>query len=138
MVIESTTSRNKAVDVVSALFLLEIIIDHVLTNSGCNNTKFSYVIRMFPTFMPWFFFKAGMMFKSPKGMSEQVRYRSKKLFYPFFVWSIIPCVIMLPLIVLNEGFVSYLKVIVSSLAFAYGPYNTPLLFLASLFFIYVF
>ena len=131
------SNRNNAIDVISGVFILEIIFDHILTNAGYNQSSYKYMMQILPAFMPWFFFKAGIMYKHAIGVRNTIRDRAQKLLYPFIIWSLIPCVIMLPLMLINKNFISYLKIVASSLYYAHGPFNTPLWFLASLFFTYI-
>jgi len=131
--------RNKAIDTISGFFILEIIIQHVLQNSELYEGSFfeKYIIRLLPAFMPWFYFKAGLMFKQPSNIKKNIKSRAVKLLYPFAVWSLIPCILVLPFFIYEGNMYDYIKEIVGSLYYAHGPFNTPLWFLPSFFFVYI-
>lgn len=126
--------RNRTIDAISGFFILEIIIQHILQNSGLYDGSFfeKYIIRYFPAFMPWFYFKAGLMYKQPLNFKEAIKSRAIKLLYPFIVWSIIPSVLVLPFFILDRNLSEYIREIGGSLYYAHGPFNTPLWFLPSL------
>lgn len=132
-------TRNLPIDVISGFFIIEIIIQHVLQNCNLYNDSWfeKYIIGWLPIFMPWFFFKSGIMFKKPTTFNKCFSYRWSKLIYPFIIWSIVPSLLMFPLVVYREGMGQYFKNIIYSLAYAYGPYNLPLWFLITLFMSYI-
>ena len=134
---KSTDCRNSFIDIVSGVFVVEIIIQHLLQNANLAEGSFysDYVIRYLSVFMPWFYFKAGMMYDHSYGI-EAVKKRSRKLLWPFFTWSAIASIIILPMALYNNDFVWWCKKIGSALYYGQGPHNAPLWFLLSLFFVY--
>lgn len=134
---QNTLIRNSFVDIVSGIFVVEIIIYHLLLRANLAEGSFysDYVIRYLSVFMPWFYFKAGMMFNHNYGI-EGVKKRSRKLLWPFFTWSLIASIIMLPLALYKGDFVWWCKKIGNALLYGQGPHNVPLWFLLSLFLVY--
>lgn len=136
--VTNNKQRNNTIDAISAIFIIEIVLQHILQNSNLyENSLYQKIVLVLPVFMPWFYFKAGLMFKKPKGLKGCIMYRSEKLLRPFVIWSIIPAMIVLPFYLINGNILQFLKACVSSLFYAHGVFNTPLWFLASLFQVYV-
>lgn len=130
--------RNNAVDVISGIFVIEIIVQHILQNSKLYDGSFySKMVIFMPVFMPWFYFKAGMMYKGGMGIKTCIKYRGRKLLRPFIIWSIIPSLLVLPAYYKNNEIIAYMKICIGSLYHAHGIFNSPLWFLVSLFFCYI-
>lgn len=124
--------RNAWFDTISGLFILLIVIQHILQNCGIYDGYFfeRYLVRAFPAFMPWFFYKSGLFFRY--NISGFARSQVKKLLYPFFIWSLIPSLLVLPFYILNSGMYDFFINILRSLYYAHGVFNAPLWFLPSL------
>lgn len=131
--------RNSMIDIISGLFIVEIVILHILQNSGLYEGSYfqKIVIRFFMVFMPWFYFKAGLMYKQTENKKNAIIRRSIKLMWPFLIWSIIGIIVMLPLYWINSDMHTYFWTIIADFYYAQGPFNTPLWFLPSLLFVYV-
>ena len=124
--------RNVWFDTISGLFILLIIIQHILQNCGIYDGYFfeRYIVRAFPAFMPWFFYKSGLFYRNNiPGFSKNQVY---KLLHPFFIWSLIPCLLVLPFYLMNGEMCNYFINIITSLYYAHGVFNAPLWFLPSL------
>lgn len=91
-------NRNHIIDIVSALFVIEIVIAHLLQKTGYFENSFykEYVIRFLGAFLPWFYFKAGLMFNYKYG-TDMIWKRCKKLLWPYMTWSILSSLLALPL-----------------------------------------
>ena len=131
-------TRNSFIDIVSGLFVVEIIIEHLLQNAEIAEGSFysDYVVRFFSAFMPWFYFKAGMMFKEVY-WKDGILKRVKKLFYPFITWSVVGSLLIFPLALINSDIIWWGKKILSAFFYGQGAHNVPLWFLLSLFFVYI-
>lgn len=126
--------RNNWFDTISGLFILLIVIQHILQNCGIYDGYFfeRYIVRAFPAFMPWFFYKSGLFFRYTK--TGFARGQVNKLLYPFLIWSFIPSLLVLPFYIVDGEIYNYFINILRSLYYAHGVFNAPLWFLPSLFF----
>lgn len=80
------TKRIKYLDIASGIMTIWVILFHAMYPMyGTNELK---VVPWLYYFMPWFFYKAGMMFR-PKEMKKEVSTGWRKLMLTFFVWSLI-------------------------------------------------
>lgn len=136
---EIRSTRNPMMDIVSGLFILEIVVQHLLQNTNLSEGTFwsNYFEHFFLAFMPWFYFKAGYMVKNSKeGLWSNIQNRGIRLLYPYLVWSIIPSVLILPFFLIEHEVMHWINNIAYGLIYAQGAFNTPLWFLPSLFFVY--
>lgn len=79
-------NRLKYLDIASGIMTIWVIVFHALYPMyGTEELK---VIPWLYYFMPWFFYKAGMMFH-PKEMKRELSNGWKKLMITFFIWSLI-------------------------------------------------
>lgn len=127
-------TRNNWFDTISGLFILLIVIQHILQNCGIYDGYFfeRYIVRAFPAFMPWFFYKSGLFFRYNK--TGFARSQVNKLLYPFLIWSFIPSLLVLPFYIVDGEIYNYFINILRSLYYAHGVFNAPLWFLPSVFF----
>lgn len=56
--------REKYLDAVCGIMIVWMIVGHIINSCGLIESRF-YVLgnHMLPFFMPWFFFKSGMLYK---------------------------------------------------------------------------
>lgn len=120
-------------DSVGAILLIHMIIGHCCQWSGTYSIYSTYTYWL-SFFMPWFFFKAGMFFKS-RPMKEEIQKSFRRLMIPYIDFSIIGTVLLWgKLLVSNEfSYRSILSSIKSLLVAGAVPGNLALWFLLSLF-----
>lgn len=80
--------RKDYLDNISGLFIVVMILGHIRSLSGYDSSLVSIIELYLRIFMPWFFFKSGMFFKS-KGIKNTLLYTAKKLLFPYILFSII-------------------------------------------------
>lgn len=78
--------RLKYLDIASGIMTIWVMVFHAMYPM-CE-TDILRVIPWLYYFMPWFFYKTGMMFH-PKAMTQEISTGWKKLMLTFFVWSLI-------------------------------------------------
>lgn len=126
-------NRNYTFDFISGILILYMILVHVLQILDIYNGQLLYFLQMLNFYMPWFFFKSGYFFRYRK---NELKHSSKKLLYPFFLYSILGYVVYL-YIIWHKGdtnWIHYICTPIKSLLFSGSlPGNEPLWFLLSLF-----
>ena len=133
--------RLRYFDLVSGLFMIQIIVMHILQISGnfTSSSVFSFVMHISFFFMPWFYFKSGYFYLTPKnGVKPYFMGKAKTLLLPFVYFTIIGFILYLPF-ELIEAKRSIWRIFLSP-GFAIlsggsgGLGNQPIWFLLSLFF----
>lgn len=80
------TARLKYLDIASGIMIIWLLLFHavypMIGENICGKIPYLYF------FMPWFFYKSGMMF-NPMSGRELIRKDSKKLLKTFLIWSAI-------------------------------------------------
>lgn len=84
-------SRFSGLDIISGLFITQIVLMHVLqwANLYKTGTLFDEWQSIFFFFMPWFYFKAGLFINRKKSVKEHLRHDIKRLLIPFVVFSLV-------------------------------------------------
>jgi fucose 4-O-acetylase-like acetyltransferase len=132
--------RLKYFDFVSGLFMIQIIVLHILQFSGnYSNQIFTAIMHILFFFMPWFYFKSGYLYSSPKnGTKSYIHGKVKSLLIPFVIFTLIGFLLSFPfdLLVSNR---SIWRMLVSPVYAMIrwgngGNSNIPIWFLLSLFF----
>lgn len=125
-------------DLISGLFILQIVLMHILQWSGLwgMGTFFDYWDKAFFFFMPWFYFKAGLFLNRKRTLKEWIKCDFFRLLLPYAVFSVIGSLIWMEFDIW-EGEKPLWKIPLSPLAGvvvngAPGG-NMPLWFLFSLF-----
>ena len=132
--------RLRYFDLISGLFMIQIIAIHVLQFSGnIDNVFYTSIMHVSFFFMPWFYFKSGY-FYSPQKIETNLYLRDKfkKLLLPFFIFAIIGFLLSFPfeLIASNRPIGRILLTPVYAILRwgNGGDGNLPIWFLLSLFF----
>ena len=79
--------RNKSIDSLAGLLILQMIIYHLFLHAALRNNFLYSITYPLYFFMPWFFYKAGF-FLQPQSIKECVIGGCKKLLRPFFIFFI--------------------------------------------------
>jgi fucose 4-O-acetylase-like acetyltransferase len=133
--------RLKYFDLVSGLFMIQIIIMHILqfSENFADSIIFSSLMHVSFFFMPWFYFKSGYLYTTPKISSKlYLKSKAKSLLLPFVLFTLIGFVLYFPF-ELMESKRSVARMLMSP-GFAMirwgngGVGNEPIWFLLSLFF----
>lgn len=85
-------ARIKYLDIASGIMIVWLLVYHALY--PMYEDSISAVIPFLYFFMPWFFYKSGMMFQRRDIKSLLVK-DLKKLIVPFVIWSIIGYIVMI-------------------------------------------
>ena len=87
--------RISYLDLISGLFILQIVVMHILQWSGLwgTGTFFDYWDKAFFFFMPWFYFKAGLFLNRKRALRDWIRKDAYRLLLPYLVFSVIGSVI---------------------------------------------
>lgn len=132
--------RLKYFDLVSGLFMIQIIIMHILqfSENFATSSFFSVIMHISFFFMPWFYFKSGYLYSTPKaGIGAYFRAKARSLLLPFVLFTIIGFILYFPFELLESK--RSLARILMSPGFAMvrwgngGVGNQPIWFLLSLF-----
>jgi fucose 4-O-acetylase-like acetyltransferase len=132
--------RLKYFDLVSGLFMIQIIIMHILqfSENFATSSVFSFIMHVSFFFMPWFYFKSGYLYSTPKNGSKlYFKSKAKSLLLPFVLFTVIGFVLYFPFEVM-ESKRSIARILLSP-GFAMirwgngGVGNQPIWFLLSLF-----
>jgi len=133
-------ARLKYFDLVSGLFMVQIIVMHILQFSeNIDNKVFNFVMHVSFFFMPWFYFKSGYMYTPAKhGTKSYLLGKAKSLLLPFVLFTLIGFALSFPFEI-TESNRSVWRILLSP-AYAMirwgngGNGNQPIWFLLSLFF----
>lgn len=132
--------RRIDIDIASGFFVLWMINIHLgdwnwCTKTETYNTILSYFII---PFMPWFFYKAGMLAKQ-RGIKDEIKYSAKKLLWPFLCITIISHLLYCLRLYFEFNETSFTAYIINPIAalFVRGASqgSAALWFLTSLFFV---
>jgi len=132
--------RLKYFDFVSGLFMIQIIIMHILqfSENFATSSVFSFIMHVSFFFMPWFYFKSGYLYSTPKnGSKVYFKSKAKSLLLPFVLFTLIGFVLYFPFEVMESNR-SIIRILMSP-GFAMirwgngGVGNQPIWFLLSLF-----
>jgi len=132
--------RLKYFDLVSGLFMIQIIIMHILqfSENFATSSVFSFIMHVSFFFMPWFYFKSGYLYSTPKnGSKVYFKSKAKSLLLPFVLFTLIGFVMYFPFEVMESNR-SIMRILMSP-GFAMirwgngGVGNQPIWFLLSLF-----
>ena len=82
-------------DLISGLFILQIVVMHILQWSGLwgTGTFLDYWDKAFFFFMPWFYFKAGLFLNRKRALNDWIRKDAFRLLLPYVVFSVIGSVV---------------------------------------------
>lgn len=137
--------RLNYLDTIAGLLIVRMIIGHLFQCCQLTDTEvYWWMNTVFSFFMPWFFFKSGMLFTHSSllkyyNSGSYLKGRAKKILVPYIIFSIISMVVY-SIILLMKGsmsgtsFISPLKFVV-----LYGSVgsNLPMWFMLTLFLVYV-
>lgn len=79
--------RDKSIDSIAGLLILQMIIYHLFLHAALTNTRMNSITYPLFFFMPWFFYKAGFYYK-PLSVKESIMGGLKKLLCPFVIFSL--------------------------------------------------
>jgi len=80
--------RDNSVDVVAGFMILIMIMNHIIQHTGYSSRLLDNCLLLFSFFMPWFFFKAGMFYKS-----QPLKKDIQKLLPPYLIYNIIGIIV---------------------------------------------
>lgn len=140
--------RLNYLDTIAGLLIVRMILGHLFQWCGLTETDaYWWVNTVFSFFMPWFFYKSGMLFTPPPykiiSSCNTVNYmvgKTKKILIPYAFFSVFSMLIETIILLiqedekLNSSLINSLKTIV-----IYGAVgsNQPLWFLLTLFLVYI-
>ena len=125
-------------DVISGVFIVQIIVMHVLQFSGLYNTGTAFDVwdSLLFFFMPWFYFKSGLFIRRSDDVKAQIRRDMYRLIVPYVIFTIIGSAVY-ACFDLYEGAKPLWKILLSPLwgvvKVGSAGGNLPLWFLLSLF-----
>lgn len=91
---EKKNSRNIYIDSACGILLIHMIIGHCCQWAGSNATTLYYKYTFcLGFFMPWFFYKAGIFYKTRPLKNVLIR-STKRLIVPFVIFSIIGTILL--------------------------------------------
>ena len=128
--------RTDYLDVVCGLMIIWMMIGHMISNCDLKDTSF-YIIgnRLFPFFMPWFFFKSGMFYKE-RTNKDVAKQGVAKLLTPWIVFSVISVLLLSWPRIIEVGILDCTKETIKSFIVLGTPsQNVSLWFLLTLFFV---
>lgn len=130
--------RNFIYDEIAGLLILYMILYHIMQWAGMQDTIGMEIMSYLNFFMPWFFFKGGMFFKT-KTEKDVFQGSFKRLISPYILWSLIGAVIygiVSCFIEHTHTVTGYVKVVIYEFATEGSTSgNLPLWYLLSLFII---
>ena len=87
---QAQNQRKTYLDTVSGILLVYMMFTHCAQFTGTFDTKICQTLSIaFSCFMPWFFFKSGMLHKDLPSPKDEFRYTLKKLWRPYVLfWCI--------------------------------------------------
>lgn len=130
--------RNDTLDVISGILIIWMIAYHSFQWGNLTESiSFQVLIRCFYFFMPWFYFKSGIVFSDKYSLKNVVEKGVNEILFPMFIWTLIGYLLTMPAAFVKGE--SVWKVLSDPLLFLfwYGDTigNSPLWFLLSLFFV---
>ncbi len=132
------SNRVPFVDLLSAFFVTEIILMHILLISETLTGFAEHFFFVFSFFMPWFYFKSGLFYNRAKSLKETIKGGGKSLLLPFLFFAAIGFLCDLPFAWIGSDDPWY-KLLASPfyhiLRNGAESGNLPLWFLWSLFFV---
>jgi fucose 4-O-acetylase-like acetyltransferase len=140
------TRRIKYLDAIAGLLIVRMILGHMFQCCYLTGTNTYYWMNLlFSFFMPWFFYKSGMLF-TPNNQTNyynSISYcknKARKILLPWLVFSVIGEIFRIIGLLLSRDYnwIHYLlSPIKSFLCFGALGGNLPLWFLTSLFVVYI-
>ncbi|MBQ6751457.1 MAG: acyltransferase family protein [Bacteroidaceae bacterium] len=127
--------RDYSIDVVAGILVIHMILGHCIIRAKAKDLYLYNIMNYLYFFMPWFFFKSGMFYKS-RQLSERLTYEGRKLGIPFLIYSIIGSIMYGVMNFLQDSFTAkqmFIKPIKELLKEGSIMGNRPLWFLFSLF-----
>lgn len=87
---QAQNQRKTYLDTVAGILLVYMMFTHCAQFTGTFDTKICQTLSIaFSCFMPWFFFKSGMLHKDLPSPKDEFRYTLKKLWRPYVLfWCI--------------------------------------------------
>lgn len=133
--------RSASLDIISGVLILWMIVYHSFQWAELDKTPlFNTLLSFFYFFMAWFYFKAGYLFNSSRGLNEIVSSGMIKLLIPMIVWLTIGYIILIPYLFFVEKSPIW-KIVIwpaySLISSGDTIGNSPLWFLLSLFIVRV-
>lgn len=125
--------REKSIDLISGILIIHMIFGHVLILTRQMDTSlYHWTSIVLSFFMPWFFFKSGMMYRD-KGLNKTLSDGWRTLIKPYIIYSIIGQIVFIMLLLLSGRdfvFSNTMNFLIKNGAVEGNP---PLWFLLSLF-----
>lgn len=125
--------REKSIDLISGILIIHMIFGHVLILTRQMDTPlYHWTSIVLSFFMPWFFFKSGMMYRD-KGLNKTLSDGWRTLIKPYIIYSIIGQIVFIMLLLLSGRdfvFSNTMNFLIKNGAVEGNP---PLWFLLSLF-----
>ena len=131
----STSKRDNSLDAIAGILILYMVAVHSLMRFELYGGDVKYCMYLLTFYMPWFFYKAGMLWHV-KNFNQVVGGGNKRLLKPFVTYSIIGYLVyVISLVVVGDyNWIHYTLTPVKSLLLSGSVSgNEPLWFLLSLF-----
>ncbi|MDW6003286.1 acyltransferase family protein [Vibrio mangrovi] len=129
-------NRNVSYDCISGIMILWMVVYHAFMWGGLSDTDtFHVLLRVLFFFMPWFYFKSGVVFKT-RPFREAFTNDLNRLIFPMLIWTLIGFMFMAPKLIYIDRLPigQVLSLPVDSLLISGDTKgNAPLWFLLSLF-----
>lgn len=132
--------RDASLDVLSGAMVAWMLLHHLVQwSSLTGNVAYHWALGWLFFFMPWFFFKAGMVFRPVQGGYRRHTGKvASRLLRPLAVWFAIGYLVGIPALLTNDGWPVWRALLDPAVRFLrYGSTvgNDPLWFLLSLFWV---
>lgn len=131
----SSKTRDLTLDIVAGVLIIRMMLTHAGAGAEYMPEFTRWISRVLYFFMPWFFFKAGMFFRT-KPRREFYRSNARRLLVPFAVFSLIGYLLWLPGVISNDSLSLTYKIFAPTMQLVKEgslTANMPLWFLLSLF-----
>lgn len=125
MAVITSEKRDGHIDVISGLMILQMMLSaHVVDWSHMEGSfLYSVLIRVFPFYLPFFFFKSGYLSSLPQDISSYRKKLVKKVLMPFVYFSIIGFIVY-TLVNISYGITTLSQVPKSIGVFFYSIFKT--------------
>lgn len=139
------TTRLDYLDAIAGLLIVRMILGHLFQCCLLTETEtYWWMNTVFSFFMPWFFYKSGMLFVISVGVNDcnsifYIKLRGRKILLPWLSFSLLSLAVVLVVLVIkgDTSLVHYIAPIKSLFMFGAISTNLPLWFLLTLFIVYV-
>lgn len=133
---KKSSNRQQHLDVVCGILVVYMFCLHCEQWAGISSTYQAHLLQqIFFFFMPWFFFKAGMFFKSKQNLKKVFKSSFTRLVIPFISFTILGQLFLCLKLYLQTGKFCNIIPLKGILFYGAGSRNAPLCFFLSLFMI---